>query len=394
MVTGDNNNKFYNMTPMGDEFEAEWGRVGVTSQTTRYPISKWNSQYNSKIKKGYKDVTELVKVSKTKSDHASIANMSIAKLFDRLMNFAKKSVADNYTISAEAVTQAQVNEAQDILDSLTDVAVIGSSKDMLNDLLLELYSVIPRRMANVKHHLVNTDITSSTELQAVRSLIDNEQKTLDVMAGQVSMDGADSSPSTPNSTILDSLGIVVELATADDVEVVKKLMGPDKSELRAVYRVTHGLSRDKFTAYVDKASNKQIDLFWHGSRNENWISILQTGLKIRPSNAILTGAMFGNGIYYADKYRKSANYTSLRGSYWAGGTQNLAYLALLDVHVGKQLEVTRHSHDCYKFTEEYLQKKGGYHSVFAKGGYDLINNEYIVYTEMQSTIKFLVEVGK
>jgi poly [ADP-ribose] polymerase len=392
MVTGDNNNKFYYMTPMGNEFEVEWGRIGVTSTKTKYPISKWNAQYNSKIKKGYKDVTEFAKVITTKYSHKDISDKSIATLVDRLMKFAKKSVDENYTISSDAVTQVQITEAQDLLNSLTDVAVVGSTRELLNDLLLELYTVIPRRMTKVQYHLVQGDVKTSNDLQKVRAIIDNEQKTLDVMAGQVSMNASDNIQ-TPDSTILDSLGITIELATDDDINTVKKLMGSDNREFRAAYCVGHAMTRDKFAKYVNNAKNKKIELFWHGSRNENWVSILQTGLKIRPANAILSGAMFGNGIYYADKYRKSANYTSLSGSYWAKGNQKVAYLALLDVHVGKQYEVTRHSHEFYKFTEQVLQQKGNYNSVFAKGGYDLINNEYIVYSETQSTIKYLVEVG-
>jgi poly [ADP-ribose] polymerase len=395
MVTGDNNNKFYYMTPMGDEFEAEWGRIGVTSTKTRYPISKWKSQYNSKINKGYKDVTNLVKVTKSSSTHKSIADKQIAQLFDRLMNFAKKSVTDNYTISSEAVTQIQVHEAQDLLNSLTSMAVVGSTKQMLNDLFLELYAVIPRRMNKVQNFLVQVDVKTQDDLQKVRTMIDNEQKTLDVMAGQVSIGATDATNTVPDSTILDSLGITVESVTDTDVQLIKKMMGfSDAQEFRAAYRVSHKESRDRFTNFMGTASNKKIELFWHGSRNENWISILQAGLKIRPANAILTGAMFGNGIYYADKYRKSANYTSLNGSHWARGTQNSAFLALLDVHVGKQYEITKHSSECYNLNAEKLKKKGEYHSVFARSGYDLINNEYIVYTPNQSTIKYLVEVGK
>jgi poly [ADP-ribose] polymerase len=40
-----------------------------------------------------------------------------------------------------------------------------------------------------------------------------------------------------------------------------------------------------------------------------------------------------------------------------------------------------------------LIKKGEYDSVFAHGGYDLRNNEFIIYSEPQCTIKYLVEVG-
>ena len=161
-----------------------------------------------------------------------------------------------------------------------------------------------------------------------------------------------------------------------------------------MYRVIHIDTQSRYSKHIDTVKNKKAELFWHGSRNENWISILQTGLKIRPSNAVLTGAMFGHGIYFADKYRKSAGYTSLSGARWTSGRDNRAFLALMDVHVGKQYDILHHSHECYTLDAKKLVAKGGYDSVFAKGGADLINNEYIVYQEAQSTIKYLVEVGQ
>ena len=59
MVTTANNNKYYNLFPEGDQFRVEYGRVDATKTTTYYPMSKWNSQISSKLKKGYKDVTDL-----------------------------------------------------------------------------------------------------------------------------------------------------------------------------------------------------------------------------------------------------------------------------------------------------------------------------------------------
>ena len=63
MVTENNNNKFYKMTEQSDgTIAVEYGRVDATKQTTSYPISKWDSLIKSKVKKGYKDITDLVAV--------------------------------------------------------------------------------------------------------------------------------------------------------------------------------------------------------------------------------------------------------------------------------------------------------------------------------------------
>jgi len=117
------------------------------------------------------------------------------------------------------------------------------------------------------------------------------------------------------------------------------------------------------------------------------------GLVLRPANAIITGKMFGYGLYFADKFRKSLNYSSLWGSYWSGGQSNKAYLALYDVHLGHSLKIKKHQGWCSQLTAEKLKVKGGkYNSVFAQGGADLINNEYIVYHQSQCTVRYLVEI--
>ncbi|EFC40556.1 predicted protein [Naegleria gruberi] len=97
----------------------------------------------------------------------------------------------------------------------------------------------------------------------------------------------------------------------------------------------------------------------------------------------------------SDKFKKSLGYTSFTGSYWAGGSSDKAYLAVFDVHVGKQLEVTNWDHTLSDFTEESLTNYNGqdYDSLFAKAknGF-LLNNEFIVYNSAQCTIKFMVEI--
>jgi poly [ADP-ribose] polymerase len=103
--------------------------------------------------------------------------------------------------------------------------------------------------------------------------------------------------------------------------------------------------------------------------------------------------MFGHGIYFADKCAKSIGYTSLSGSFWARGNNNQGFLALFDVNTGVEFQISRHEYWMQDLDYGKLSKKGTYDSLFAKGGYDLRNNEYIVYKQTQNTVKFLVEIG-
>jgi predicted DNA-binding WGR domain protein len=133
-------------------------------------------------------------------------------------------------------------------------------------------------------------------------------------------------------------------------------------------------------------------LCWHGTRSANLVGITQRGLLIRPSGAVYTGSMFGDGKYFAWQSTKSLNYTD--GGYWAGGRRNTSsrFMFLMDVALGNTHKVT-HS--------QYFRKPPkGCHSVYGKasrGGYGgLWNDEMITYdykdNDNQSAIKYLLEI--
>ena len=63
------------------------------------------------------------------------------------------------------------------------------------------------------------------------------------------------------------------------------------------------------------------------SRNQNWTSIIINSLKLNP-DAIITGKMFGNGVYFAPSSMKNWNYTSYRGTSWANGDADVAFMGL------------------------------------------------------------------
>jgi poly [ADP-ribose] polymerase len=193
-------------------------------------------------------------------------------------------------------------------------------------------------------------------------------------------------------TILEQMGLAIEVENdKDTLDLITKLLGPNAKQAKKVYKVRNLKTQNRFDIHMAKVEDKKRRLYWHGSRNENWFNILQTGLLIRPSGAVHSGSMFGDGIYFADKAQKSIGYTSLRGSYWARGGDSKAFLALFDVHLGKQKEILHHNSSCYSLSKKVLQKEG-FDSVFAKGGADLRNNEFIVYDPAQCTVSHLIEI--
>lgn len=123
---------------------------------------------------------------------------------------------------------------------------------------------------------------------------------------------------------------------------------------------------------------------FHGTRTQNVTGIVKSGLLIRPATAVITGAMYGGGIYMASNSSKSINYCDISSSYWAKGNSNTGYLFLNDCTLGDQLIASR----SYQYSKQNIRPKN---SVYAKGGADLINDEFILYDTDQHNIRYLIE---
>lgn len=393
MVTASaNNNKYYKQIPHGDTWTAEYGRIGSSSQKREYPMSQWNSKYNEKIRKGYVDqsdlVEDLIQVQKPKqSEYKEIENKVIAEIVERLQEMAKQAISDNYTISSNKVTQAMVDEAQEILTGLLDIPDV----DTFNDMLLKLFTVIPRRMGNVKDYLVK-----STEDFA--KIIQREQDLLDVMRGQVVQkqimdDTKDNDDNKNENTILEQLGLEFDECNDKDIAVIKDALGSCADRFYKAWKVKNIKTQERFEKFVKENNIKSTKLLFHGSRNENWWSIINTGLVLKPTNAVITGKMFGYGIYYAPKARKSLGYTSLDGSYWVRGNSKSGFMALMDVAYGKPYDVYSFDSKYYNFNYDRLQEAcNGANCLHAHEGSMLRNDEIIVYKEDQCTIRYLIEL--
>lgn len=396
MVTTSNNNKYYDMNENEDgTFTVVYGRVGAKGTCRSYPMSKWESTYRSKTRKGYQDISNLINTSTATLEFKSIKNNSVKNLMTKLFKYARTSIRHNYHVSAAEVSIKQVEAAQALLDELTEMVKIDMDYRSFNDNLLQLFQIIPRRMANVKDHLI-TKPTNIKELNLIKKKLSEEQNTLDVMKGQVELKEQQVDTPQEEVDVLKQLGLEVHpVEDTKAIRMIKKMMGEDKNLFVRAFSVIKPQTQQRFDQRIAVAKNKKAELFWHGSRNENWLNILKTGLVLRPTNAVISGKMFGYGLYFADRFQKSLNYTSLLGSYWAGGSSNTAFLALYDVHVGEQLQVSRHESWCGQLTEMRLKKRNKkYDSVYAKKGISLLNNEYIVYNEAQCTVRYLVEVKR
>ena len=188
--------------------------------------------------------------------------------------------------------------------------------------------------------------------------------------------------------VFEQNGISVSEPTDKQKEKVLALLDKDiRAKVKRVYKIVPHAQKKKFEEYVKKnnISKDKYKSLWHGSRNQNWLSIIINSLQLKP-NAIITGKMFGHGIYFAPSSKKSYNYTSLNGTYWAKGTENTAYMGLYVTAYGDPLDV----YQSYQYNKNNIQGKNCVH---AHAGKALLNDEIIYYDEAAMYLSYLVELG-
>lgn len=374
MVTENNNNKYVTMTDLDNGyFKSTWGRVGGHSDSMEYPISKWDSYRNSKTKKGYRDVSDLKIESKT--GEYSFKGKGVEHFFNTFSKYTRDNVGKNYTIAVGSVTKAMLDEAQGILNELLSIKQNG---DRFNKYLLELYTVLPRRMSNVKDYLIKGQ---ESEEQLSR-LIAKEQDVLDSLSSSVVTNVVES-----GQVFEESFGI--EMEEVDCPQSIRDLVTKTKSygaDIYKVYKVTHKTGQDKFDKWLEQQDNKNVELLFHGTRNPNVFSILKSGLLVRPTNAVAySGSVYGDGCYHSAHFQKSLGYT---------GYDSDKIFFIQSVHMGNPYTYSgwyRDGKDISRSEMNYPSlKKKGYDSLFVKPGDGLQNSEYIVYNAEQTVSSYLL----
>lgn len=227
-------------------------------------------------------------------------------------------------------------------------------------------------------------------------LIDNNRKLeekfelLDALESAVKMG---SNLNKNSNTRYKALGAEIELLTdKDEIQRIKKHVYETKApnhrglnvwniKVKNIFKVKLPDERRKFETKGKLLGNVR-ELF-HGSRNCNVLSILKNGLKIFRNHPTKAGDMFGPGLYFADNSTKSANYcTGFWNSSKLSKKYHNHYMFLADVAMGKMLKETRAT---------MKRPSRNYDSVKGCRGSNLYNNEYVIYTEEQATLKYIIE---
>lgn len=376
---GSNNYKFYKMEPLNDTLHVTYGRINggdngfYGAHEVDYPLDMFWKKYQEKINKGYEDKTDiyLVTPQPEQGDEDTDTTSTVGKrLYAKLLAYSKKLISDS-CLSTE-ICPAMVEESERLLNQLYKATSVSE----FNDILLELLAVSPRKVDKVAC-LMATDKKDFAEIiQREEDLCDamkvvckvpTVKKSKKKLAGD--FDGAE----------------ILEATEAQKKKVLEHLSDQLKPKVRNIYRVIDKAKKERFDKYIEKNNIKTVKELWHGSRNENWLSIVNTGLLLKP-NAVITGKMFGNGIYFAPSSMKSWGYTSVYGARWTNGESNTGFMGLYATAFGTPKDVTGPD----DWTQKRLDKEGK-NCVYAHKGNYLYNDEIVFYSEEATVLNYLVE---
>ena len=371
---GYGNYKFYKMVVADNEIKVDYGRIGADEHemfgkrsTTYSDTTLYWIRYYEKLSKLYKDQSDVFFSpvhSKVKKDAGNENENSVRyELFSKLARYANKALEN--TLENADVTEGMIAESRNIYNRLCEQDNVNS----FNEVLLELVAVSPRKVRSLNSLLAKSKLDFPV-------IIDREESLILAMEGSVSHNTKESETDK----------IEVYIATDEQREKVLGMLDDNlKSKVKTVYRVINPEHKKRFNSYLKRHHIKKVKELWHGSRNQNWYSIIKNGLQLYP-NAVITGKMFGNGIYFAPKAHKSWGYTSYHGTYWARGNESTAFMGLYCTAYGTPM-------DCYgiqRFTQQILLDSNR-NCVHAHAGQYLCNDEIVFYSESAILLNYIVE---
>lgn len=378
---GKNAYKFYKLEPCGNEVKASYGRMGVQKgqlfgeRSYMYPMSMFWIKYHEKLAKGYVDNSDVYLGATMKTPKKVQRNEPTTvseKLYALLQGFAKQAVHEAQV--SVPITPAIIRKSKELLGQMRS----AETTETFNHTLLQLVAILQRPVRTGDGSGVRMLMASGKPDFA--RIIQRESDLLMAMEGIAGhVEAAES---------FAAYGIEVYEATdKQKKEVISKLSDALKPKVKNVYRVIPKSQQERFNKYLKKRDIKTVKQLWHGSRNQNWTSIICNGLLLNP-DAIITGKMFSDGIYFAPSSMKSWGYTSYRGTSWAKGTSDCAFMGLYATAYGTPWNVDTWSENV-NYRTETLAK--GADCLHAHAGSSLRNDEIVFYDEDATVLNYIVE---
>ena len=384
LETDSNHNRYYRMIAQPDgTFQIEMGRVGAQPVKLKRPLELWDDTLSRKLKEGYIDRSEACQVTvRDIRKYAPIQEPAVKELFDSLMRYADIAIKDSYTVTWSEVSQEMIDHAQDILSGIS-----GKSVDLINKELEKLFIAIPRRMKDVRASLIKSP-------EEIPEVLQREQDLLDVLRAKAKYSEPFIQTDT-KPTFLEANGLEARPCTDQEIDqILRHLTKESAPHFVRAYRIRNQKTDAQFYQYLKQHNLNESDIhyYYHGSPNMNYIGLITQGQKLNPK-APIAGKMFGQGLYYAPRAKKSIGYTSICDRWRNKGLSKQGYLAVFKVAYKRPLHA--YSYDPkYQFMDMNEIRPNDALYAHADGGLSLYNDEIIVYNEAQVTMQYLIEIKK
>lgn len=379
--------------------EGDTGRRWNNKSKKRvYSMDQWDTYYADLIKSGWicfsterrekKTVTSNIEMMNGK-EYAPIPDKDAEKIVRRLIGYANQMIQENYQKKITDVPDWAFEEAKRELDALA-MECGDISNHEFNERLLHIFAVLPRRIDVLSKYIAAKDATAEDRAK----IIEEERDRYDVLHSMLR--GGTCKDLTGKETILEAYGIELRKFTDEESAHARKLLGEQSRRFINGWRVINHRTEKAFSSFCRRehlSEGTGVDFLFHGSRSENWWSILSNGLTINPVGVVITGKAYGQGTYFAPDAIKSLGYTSVTGAAWTSGGQSTGFMAIYKVATGNRYD--GHLGTDPTLNWDRLQKiQPGAHCTWAECRYSGFRmDEVIVYKNEQSTIWGLMELS-
>ena len=156
-----------------------------------------------------------------------------------------------------------------------------------------------------------------------------------------------------NGKIADNVSVT--LITEYDTDLSSVLSEMLFGKVNRVFEIRNRKCDEAFHSYCANRGVTTTKLFVHGSRNENWISILNSGLT--SLGLVKNGRAYGNGIYLSKDGNVSRGFSNIRNFNFESGVTKRRYLAICEVAYEKVVagsvpnEDLAFLADCYEISD-------------------------------------------
>lgn len=275
----------------------------------------------------------------------------------------------------------ELAKAQGILkDFRAELASRRSNQYRIETLNNDFYRIIPTAMG----------MKVSSSLITSLSDVDREENVIDTARGLIA---AQAGVAAGSDTKANEYPVLLEEVSPEEIAELTALLRKETcschgSEIRTLgpkraFRVTREKEKAAFVKRAKELGLNTVQTLFHGTRRTSAAGILSRGLL--PSSAAassggsVSGAAFGEGIYFASNAGKSLGYTG-----GAGKGKRIMFVAM--VAMGKP-----HVHTGWNHGRSSVRTSTT-HSVWAKSGSGLAHDEMIVPRPDQTALGYVMEV--